>query len=301
MSGAISATNLSKRFRSLEVLKDVDLDVPEGSVFGLIGPNGAGKTTTIKILMNIIQPTSGTVGVLGVDSRKLGPGDLVHIGYVSENQEMPDWMTVEYFLSYIKPFYPSWDGTRADELVQQFNLPRDRKLRHLSRGMRMKTALVSSLAYHPRLLVLDEPFSGLDPLVRDDVIQGLLDSAGETTIFISSHDLAEIESFASHIAYLDGGQLQFSEEMASLTERFREVEVVVEAPAVLPAEPEWPTTWLQPEATPAVVRFVETRFEPERTESEVRRLFGSTLQISVNPMSLREIFVTLARSASKTA
>src|ERR1700686_4955781 len=113
MSGVISATNLSKKFRSLEVLKDVDLDVPEGSVFGLIGPNGAGKTTTIKILMNIIQPTSGTIGVLGVDSRQLSADDLVHIGYVSENQEMPDWMTVEYFLSYLKPFYPSWDDTRA--------------------------------------------------------------------------------------------------------------------------------------------------------------------------------------------
>jgi ABC-2 type transport system ATP-binding protein len=133
------------------------------------------------------------------------------------------------------------------------------------------------------------------------VIQGLLESAGETTIFISSHDLAEIETFASHIAYLDAGRLQFSEEMASLTARFREVEVVVETPAELPAEPEWPATWLRPETTPAVVRFVETRFEPERTASEVRRLFGSPLQISVNPMSLREIFVTLARSASKTA
>ena len=300
MSGAISATNLSKHFRSLEVLKGVDLEVPEGSVFGLIGPNGAGKTTTIKVLMNIIQPTSGTTGVLGVDSRKLGPGDLAHIGYVSENQEMPDWMTVEYFLSYLEPFYPSWDGSRADELVQQFNLPRNRKLKHLSRGMRMKAALVSALAYHPRLLILDEPFSGLDPLVRDDVIQGLLDSAGETTIFISSHDLAEIETFASHIAYLDSGRVQFSEEMTSLTERFREVEVLVESPVAIPAEREWPETWLRPETTPTVVRFVETRFQPERTASEVRRLFGSTLQISVNPMSLREIFVTLARNASRT-
>src|SRR4029077_12238928 len=112
--------------------------------------------------------------------------------YVSENQQMPRWMTVEYLLAYLKPFYPSWDDARAEELLRQFQLPRDRKLRHLSRGMWMKAALASSLSYRPRLLVLDEPFSGLDPLVREDLIEGLLDSAGETTILISSHDLADI-------------------------------------------------------------------------------------------------------------
>ena len=106
-------------------------------------------------------------------------------------------------------------------LMRQYQLPADRELGHLSRGMRMKAALVSCLAYRPRLLVLDEPFSGLDPLVREDLIEGLLDIAGETTMFISSHDLAEIESFASHIGYLDRGILQFSEEMTSLSGRFR--------------------------------------------------------------------------------
>ena len=162
-----------------------------------------------------------------------------------------------------------------------------------------QAALASSLAYHPRLLVLDEPFTGLDSLVRDDFIQGLIESAEETTILISSHDLAEIESFASHIGYLDGGRLQFSEEMASLTARFREVEVIVEPPAVLPSKPEWPRTWLKPEAAQAVIRFVESQFEPERTNSEIRRVFGGVQQISVNAMPLRSIFVTLARASSK--
>ena len=100
----------------------------------------------------------------------------------------------------------------------------------------MKIALASSLAYHPRLLIMDEPFSGLDPLVREDLIDGLLESAGETTILISSHDLGEIESFASHIGYLDRGRLQFSEEMASLSARFREVEVTVDSPPLLPLD-----------------------------------------------------------------
>jgi ABC-2 type transport system ATP-binding protein len=299
MSSALFAQDLVKRFRNVPVLDGLNLDVPEASVFGLIGPNGAGKTTTIKIFMNILKATSGCAEVLGVDSRHLGPSDLEHIGYVSENQEMPEWMTVEYFLAYLKPFYPTWDELRAKELVRQFNLPRGRKLRHLSRGMWMKAALASSLAYRPRLLVLDEPFGGLDPLVREDLIEGLLDSAGETTILISSHDLADIESFASHIGYLDRGRLQFSEEMTSLTARFREVEVTVEPPATLPADRQWPTNWLRPEATQALVRFVETRFDPEHTTGEIRRLFGRVQQISVNPMPLRAIFVALARSASR--
>ena len=216
MSGMLTTTDLTKRFRNQQVLDGLNLDVPEGSIYGLIGSNGVGKTTTIKILMNILQPTSGRAEILDVDSRRPGPQDLARIGYVSENQEIPE-MTVGYLLSYLKPFYPSWDAGREDELICQFSLPRDRQLRHHSRGMRMKAMLVAALTYHPRLLILDEPFSGLDAVVREDLIEGLVESATETTIFISSHDLVDIESFASHIGYLEGGRLHFSEEMSSLT------------------------------------------------------------------------------------
>jgi ABC-2 type transport system ATP-binding protein len=301
MSEAIRATGLSKRFHNLQVLDKLNLDVPDGSVFGLIGPNGAGKTTTIKIIMNFLKANAGQVEVLGVDSRKIGPDDFTQIGYVSENQEMPEWMTVEYLFAYLKPFYPSWDDTRADELIRQFELPRDRIFRHLSRGMRMKAALISSLAYRPRLLVLDEPFSGLDPVMREDLIGGILESAAETTVLISSHDLADIESFASHIGYLANGRLQFSEEMTSLTERFREIEITLHTPVVLPANHEWPVNWLRPETAKALLRFVETRFDSERTISEIDRIFGEVRQISVNPMPLRAIFLVLARGQSKTA
>src|SRR5947199_4533721 len=126
-------------------------------------------------------------------------------------------------MNYLKPFYPQWDAERAQELLRQFELPRDRKIRNLSHGMRMKAALASSLAYRPELIVLDEPFTGLDALVRDELIEGLLARAENTTILISSHDLAEIESFASHIGYLEGGRLRFSEELESLSARFREI------------------------------------------------------------------------------
>lgn len=150
MSGVFRATNLSKNFGNLQVLNALDFEVPEGSVFGLIGPNGAGKTTTIKIMMNILQPTTGQVEVLGIDSRRLGSDDMTKIGYVSENQEMPGWMTVRYLMDYLKPFYPTWDDARATELVREFDLPLDRELSRFSRGMWMKAALASSLAYRPR-------------------------------------------------------------------------------------------------------------------------------------------------------
>jgi ABC-2 type transport system ATP-binding protein len=300
---ALSTNALSKRFRHVDALHELTLQVPEGSIFALVGTNGAGKTTTIKAVMNILKPTSGHATVLGTDSRRLGPDDFARIGYVSENQEMPDWMTVGYFLDYLKPFYPTWDDARAAELVDQLQLPRERKLRHLSRGMRIKAALASSLSYRPRLLVLDEPFGGLDPLVRDEVIEGLLDSAGETTIFISSHDLAEIESFATHIGYLDRGRLQFSEEMATLSARFREVEVTLDRPAGLPvALPEhWPGHWLRPEAAPTMVRFVDSRFENGRTQNEIRQLFGEVRDVTAYPMALRAIFVALAKSGATLA
>jgi ABC-2 type transport system ATP-binding protein len=302
MSNALFAAGVSKRFRNVDAVQDLTLEVPEGSIFALVGTNGAGKTTTIKMLMNILKPTAGHATVLDTDSRRLGPNDFARIGYVSENQEMPDWMTVGYFLDYLKSFYPAWDRARAAELVDQFQLPRDRKLRHLSRGMRIKAALASSLAYRPRLLVLDEPFGGLDPLVRDEVIEGLLDSAGETTIFISSHDLAEIESFATHIAYLDQGRLQFSEEMVTLSARFREVEVTLDQPGGLPAAlpDRWPEHWLRPEAAPTMVRFVDSRFENGRTQSEIRQLFGEVREVTAYPMALRAIFVALARRGARS-
>ena len=221
MSSAIRTENLTKRFGRTQVLRDLNLEVPVGSIYGLLGPNGAGKTTTIKTLMNIFAPNGGRAEVLGKDSRRIGPAEFRRIGYVSENQELPEWMTVGYFLRYLSGFYPTWDRALEAELVRGFRLPLDRKLRNLSRGVRMKAALASSLAYHPELIVLDEPFTGLDALVRDELIEGLLARAEGNTIFISSHDLAEIESFASHIGYLDEQRLQFSEELEALSAHFR--------------------------------------------------------------------------------
>jgi ABC-2 type transport system ATP-binding protein len=299
VNGVVRTVGLSKRFKDAMVLDHLSLEIPAGSVFGLLGPNGAGKTTTIKILMNLLEPSEGYAEVLGVDSRQLGASAFQHIGYVSENQEMPEWMTVGRLLSYLKPFYPAWDDARAAELIHRFDLPYGRKIGHLSRGMRMKAALASSLTYRPRLLVLDEPFSGLDPVIREDLVEGVLDSAGETTILISSHDLAEIETFISHVGYLDAGRMRFSEEMTSLAARFREIEVTFQPPVAPSFRDNWPLNWLRLEMTGALARFVETRFDARRTTQEINYRFGGVRDISVNPMPLRAIFVALARTKSE--
>jgi ABC-2 type transport system ATP-binding protein len=299
MNEPIRCAELSKKFRRVLAVDRLNLDVPDGAIYALVGTNGAGKTTTIKTVMNILRPSGGRAEVLGVDSRRISPREFEQIGYVSENQEMPEWMTVKYLLGYLKPFYPQWDDALAAELVREFDLPLDRKLRHLSRGMKMKAALASSLAYRPKLILLDEPFGGLDPLVRDELIEGLLERAAGATVLISSHDLAEIETFASHVGYLDKGRLLFSEEMGALANRFREIEVTLDAPPVLPAA--WPTDWIQPETSSAVVRFVDSRFDEQRSLDEIRRVFPEARNIAVNAMPLRQIFIALAKTQRQAA
>ena len=290
----IRTFELTKKYARNEALHGLTQDVPEGSVFALLGPNGAGKSTAIKTVMNILRPTAGRAEILGVDSRRIGPAHLARVGYVSENQQLPEWMTVSAFLGYCKPFYPEWRDEDAAELVRGFDLPLDRPLKSLSRGMRVKAALASSLAYRPKLIVLDEPFSGLDVLVREELIESIVERTPEATVFLASHDLAEIESFATHIAYLNEGRLEFVEEMPSLAERFREVEVTTDEDA--PADR--PATWLNVERSAHVVRFTDSRFQGE---SEIAARFPGAAAIAARPMTLRGIVIALARSARRPA
>lgn len=294
MNAAIRVDGLVKQFGKAEVLHGIELAVPEGAIYALVGANGAGKTTMIKLLMNILRPSAGRAEVLGVDARKLAGAAFEQIGYVSENQDLPDAMTAGELMEYMRPFYPRWDCGLEGELVRQFDLPLDRKLKHLSRGMRMKAAFASSLAYRPKLIVLDEPFTGLDPLVRDELIEGLLERAPETTMFLSSHDLAEIESFASHVGYLEGGRMLFSEEMTVLSERFREMTVTLAAPGPLPRE--LPAAWLQPETTDCVARFVHSEYKGEASEHEALAVFAGARDVECEPMPLRAIFLAIAKS-----
>lgn len=298
MANAIAIEDLTKRFRDVLALSGLNMTVPEGSIFSLVGPNGAGKTTAIKIIMNILHATSGRAQVLGWDSRDLAGSAFCSIGYVSENQKLPEWMRVTDFLGYVRNFYPTWDRELENDLIKRFDLPAKRKLKMLSRGMRMKVALASSLAYHPRLIVMDEPFSGLDPLVRDELIECIVHRAEASTVLISSHDLAEIETFATHIGYLEAGQLRFSEELMSLASRFRHIELTLNASPLLPDA--LPESWRHFDISDSTVRFIESRYDEGRTRSEIHEVFGDVRNATYTPMSLRSIFLAIARESRES-
>ncbi len=293
----IELHDLHKRFGKTEAVAGLSLSVPQGQVTAFLGPNGAGKSTTIKCLLNLHRPDHGSATVLGTDSRRLGPAHFTQIGYVSENMELPLWMSVRQFLDYCRPLYPNWDRAFEDRLMTQFDLPPAAKLKDLSRGMRMKAALLSSLAYHPQLVVLDEPFSGLDPLVRDEFIRGLLELTGEEgwTVFVSSHDIEEVQRLADRVTIINRGKLALDETSDSLQARFRAVEVLLpdgaHAPVNLPAD------WLHSEQAGRVLRFIASQFTSDDTlAAAIQQALPESRQHEVRPMSLREIFIALARA-----
>ncbi len=221
MSQIIETLDLSRSYGRFVALHGLNMSVPEGSVFVLMGASGAGKTTVIKILLNMICATRGKASILGVESRGIGPATLNKIGYVSENQVMPVRLRVADFFTYLRPCYAHWDRQLEDELRGQFDLPPKRRIGELSHGMRLKMALACALPFHPQLLVLDEPLSGLDPLARDEVIAGFMRQAGETTILISSHELDEVARFATHVGLLHAGGLLFQGSVGELAEHAR--------------------------------------------------------------------------------
>lgn len=297
MNSLIELHDLKKSFRKTEAVNGLSLRVPEGQVTAFLGPNGAGKTTTIKCLLNLHRPDSGSATVLGTDSRALGPAQFAQLGYVSENMELPLWMTVQQFLDYCRPLYPQWDRAFEDKLMKQFELPLKTKLKDLSRGMRMKAALLSSLAYRPKLVVLDEPFSGLDPLVRDEFIRGLLELTEQEgwTVFVSSHDIEEVQRLADRIAIINRGQLALDETTDSLQSRFRAVEVVLPDQSRAPSA--MPSAWMHSEQAGRTLRFIDSAFtEHAKLDSAVRTSMPDTLTVEARAMSLREIFIALARA-----
>jgi ABC-2 type transport system ATP-binding protein len=293
----VETQGLTKKYGRFEAVEDLDLRVPEGSVFALIGANGAGKTTTIRLLMNILRADRGEAHVLGTPSNRLAPGDFQRIGYVSESQKLPDRLSLAHYFEYLRSLYPAWDRALETQLCAQFELPPTRKIRHLSHGMRMKALLVGALAYRPKLLVLDEPLSGLDTLVRDEVVNGLLQQAGDTTILISSHELAEIESFTTHVAFMQNGRLLLQEAIENLQARFREVHVTLSAVKELPQP--LPQGWLLPTIEGHRLRFIAAHYQGDGPlYQELTRHFGA-VKMESEPMSLRAVASSLMQQRKR--
>ncbi len=291
----IQTSNLTKRFGRHLAVDHVSLRVPEGAVVALVGANGAGKTTTLRLLMNLVRPDSGEANVLGVDSQRLRAGEYARLGYVSENQVLPSGLTVDQFFDYLRPLYPTWDNEREAEVRRRLDLPGSRRLGQLSRGMKIKAALAASLPYRPALLMLDEPLSGLDPLVRDEVLEGLLANADETTILISSHELTEIEGCATHIAFMDKGRLMIQDSLEDLSARVRDVTAgFADEPGRISGLPE---TWLNPQWTGRTLHFTAIAYTGEEDLGRtLTSLFGPPAHLSTQPMSLRETSKALMRA-----
>jgi ABC-2 type transport system ATP-binding protein len=271
--------------------------VPEGALYALLGANGAGKSTLLQILMGLRRATAGRASVLGRDVSRLTMEDRGRITYVTEGQALPAWMTIEQLEAYLAPLYSAWDRALADELRRRFRLDARRKIGTLSRGERMKAALLCALAPRPRLLLLDEPFTGMDALVKDELVHGLLESAGEEgwTILMCSHDVNELETLADWVGFLDRGRLTLSEPMEVLRERLRRVDVVTGNGAAPPTR--LPAEWLAVERSGPRISFLLSGAGSPAGGAELRGWFPEAARIDVRAASLREIFVALAQGS----
>ena len=299
-TSAIRVENLVKKFGSVQALHGVNFAVPAGCIYGLLGPNGAGKTTTIKILMNLLPPSEGRAEVLGRRSEKLRWRDFQKIGYVSENQQLPENMRVGELLAYLEPYYPTWDPELGQELLRQLDLPLDRRLKHLSRGMKMKAALLASLAFRPELIVLDEPFSGLDPVVREDFSRGLLSSVSESewTVFLSSQDVEEVERLCDWVGIMSPAHLLISEPLEELLRRFQRIEIVLSTAPTTSID--WGHDILRVEKSDSTFSLVHQRFAGDETFAAIRAKLPPGSSVESSPMTLREIYLALARTPKPT-
>jgi ABC-2 type transport system ATP-binding protein len=208
----INVSNLTRRYGSKAALASVNLSLPRGAVYGLVGANGAGKTTLIKHILGLLRAESGSVRVFGLDPVADPVGVLSRIGYLSEENDLPGWMRVDELIRYSRAFYYGWDDDYAEELRQGFALDPAAKIKTLSKGQKARAGLLIALAYRPELLVLDEPSSGLDPIVRRDILGAVLRtiaSEGRTVLF-SSHLLDEVERVADHVTMISDGHIVLS-------------------------------------------------------------------------------------------
>ncbi|HVL12369.1 MAG TPA: ABC transporter ATP-binding protein [Gemmata sp.] len=208
----IEVAGLTRRFGLKVALDNVRLAVPRGTVFGLVGVNGAGKTTLIKHVLGLLRATDGTVRVFGRDPAVDPAGVLSRVGYLSEEPDLPGWMRVGELFRYTAAFYRTWDPAFAEELRVSFALDPAARVKHLSKGQRARAGLVLALAHRPELLVLDEPSSGLDPIVRRDILEAVIRTVADEgrTVVFSSHLLHEVERVADRVALVDRGRVVFS-------------------------------------------------------------------------------------------
>jgi ABC-2 type transport system ATP-binding protein len=221
---AIAVRNVSKFFGRKQVLSGVNLTVPAGKTYAFLGRNGAGKTTTIRMLMGLLRPDAGDLAVLDLDPRRDALAIRRDVGYLAEDQQMWGWMKVREILAFVAPFYPTWDWTYAKALLAQFALPGETKIKHLSKGQNVRLGLLLALAHRPKLVILDDPALGLDPIMRKEFLRDVVEhlQGQGVTVFFSSHLLYEVEPVADMVGILDNGRLVCEAATDDLRERVKQ-------------------------------------------------------------------------------
>ncbi len=290
---AVMVQDLSRHFGSRRALDGVSLTVPRGSVFGLVGENGAGKTTLIKHLLGLLRAEMGSVRVLGLDPVSRPAAVLSRVGYLAENRDLPLWMRMQELLDYTAAFYPDWDAAYAGQLLEQFQLPAATRLKHLSRGELAKAGLLVALAHRPELLILDEPSSGLDPLVRRDILEAIIRTVAEEgrTVLFSSHLLDEIERVADHIAMMVNGKVILAGSLDEIRARHRKFVLRFDA---TPPSPPFVAGALS--VSGSGLEWTILACEARETIAETAQKIGARI-VEEHVPSLEEIF--LARASRK--
>ena len=219
----IEVSKLTRRFGARDALSSVTLSLPRGAVYGLVGANGAGKTTLIKHILGLLRAESGSVRVFGLDPVADPVAVLSRIGYLSEENDLPGWMCIDELIRYSRAFYPAWDDAYAEELRRRFALDPAAKIKNLSKGQKARAGLLVALAHRPELLVLDEPSSGLDPIVRRDILGAVIRTIADEgrTVLFSSHLLEEVEQVADHVTMISHGAIVLSGSLAAIRESHR--------------------------------------------------------------------------------
>jgi ABC-2 type transport system ATP-binding protein len=286
----IETTELRKAYKGVEALRGLNLHVPAGSIYGFLGRNGAGKTTTIKVLLGMAQPNSGDARVFGLAANV--PATSVEIrrrtGFVSEDKDLYDTMTVDEMLRFTAAFYPLWRADVAQRCVRKFELPLDRSVKALSRGMRTKLALLLALSRGPELLILDEPTSGLDPAVTEEVLQALVSHVAneEMAVFFSSHQIAEVDQIADHVAIIHRGRAVVAGALDDLRENFRRIQLVFDSDA---PEPVFRAPGVESVRRQGRVLTVFSSAGAEPILDEARAM--RPVSVDVVPVTLKEIFL----------
>ena len=208
----VDVNDLSRSFEHKKALDGVTFRATAGQVYGLVGSNGAGKTTLLKHLLGLLRATSGSVRVFGLDPVRDPVSVLSRVGYLSEERELPEWMRIDELMRYTQAYHPTWDASYARELLETFALDPAKKIKDLSKGMRAQAGLIAAVAYRPELLILDEPSSGLDAVVRRDILDAIVRAVADDgrTVIFSSHLLDEVERMSDHVTLMHEGRVTLS-------------------------------------------------------------------------------------------